>query len=568
MGKRVKARASVSKTLPKCQTGIKGLDEITLGGIPKGRPTLICGAAGCGKTLLGMEFLYRGATQFNEPGVFMAFEESARELAQNVKSLGWDVEKLMQENKLAIDQVLIERSEIIESGEYDLEGLFIRLGMMIDSVKAKRVVLDTLEALFSSFGNQFIIRAELVRLFRWLKKKGVTVIITAERGENTLTRHGLEEYVSDCVIVMDHRMHEQIATRRMRILKYRGSLHGTNEYPFLIDENGISVLPVTSAGLDYEVSKNRISSGISGLDAMLEGKGFYEGSSILLSGTAGTGKTSIAGYFVDGACRKGMRALYVAMEESQNQLTRNMRSINLNLSQWVDKGLLKFHAARPTIYGLEMHLAMLHKLIGQYNPKVVIIDPISAFVSSGVETDVKSMLTRLIDYCKSHAITTLFTDLTGGGVAREETREEVSSLMDTWILVRDSEINGERNRLLYVLKSRGMAHSNQVREFRLTNKGVELVPVYIGPGMVLTGSARVQQETRDAAESVLSKAQASRTKKELEGKQKAVKAQIEALQAELEILAAEAKTSGILETERLKAAEAGTEKMKLVKRVQ
>ena len=452
MGKR--KLKSGGRMLAKCPTGIKGLDEITGGGIPRGRPTLVCGGAGCGKTLLGMEFLYRGITEFGEPGVFLAFEEGVPELGQNVRSLGWDLEKLERQKKLAIDQVAVERSEIIESGEYDLEGLFIRLEQMIDSVKAKRVVLDTLEALFSSFGNEFIIRAEMIRLFRWLKKKGVTVVITAEHGGNTLTRHGLEEYVSDCVIVMDHRMTQQIATRRMRVLKYRGSSHGTNEYPFLIDEDGISVLPLTSAGLVYDVSSNRISSGIPSLDAMLEGKGYYQGSSILISGTAGTGKTSLSGYLADSTCRKGMRCLYVAMEESQNQLVRNLCSINLNLQPWIDKGLLTFHAARPTIYGLEMHLAMLHKLINQYNPKVVVIDPVSSFIAAGVEQDVKSMLTRLIDFCKSRQITTLFTDLTWGNSALEQTREGVSSLMDSWLLLRDTELHGERNRLLYVLKSR------------------------------------------------------------------------------------------------------------------
>ncbi|MDO8301603.1 MAG: circadian clock protein KaiC, partial [Sedimentisphaerales bacterium] len=544
---------SGGRQLAKCPTGIKGLDEITSGGIPRGRPTLVCGGAGCGKTLLGMEFLYRGITDFNEPGVFLAFEESIPELEQNIKSLGWDVDKLVRQKKLAIDQIAIERREIIESGEYDLEGLFVRLGQMIDSVGAKRIVLDTLEVLFSSFSDQFVIRAELTRLFRWLKKKGVTVVITAEHGETTLTRHGLEEYVSDCVIVMDHRMNQQIATRRMRVLKYRGSSHGTNEYPFLIDEDGISVLPLTSAGLAYDVGTKRISSGIPSLDAMLEGKGYFQGSSILVSGTAGTGKTSLSGYFVDEACRKGMRCLYVAMEEAQNQVVRNMRSINLNLQPWVDKGLLKYHAARPTICGLEMHLAMLHKLINQYNPKAIVIDPISSFLAAGIDQDVRSMLTRLIDFCKSRQITTLFTDQSSASNASlEQAKEEVSSLMDSWLLLRDIELNGERNRLIYLLKSRGMAHSNQVREFRMTDKGIELVKVYVGPGTVLTGSARVQQETRDSTEAAHRREEAARTQQELEGKRKAAEAQVVALHAELAILEGDSKRIAVAESARLK----------------
>jgi circadian clock protein KaiC len=560
MAKRISKK--VGRQLSKCPTGIKGLDAITNGGLPKGRPTLLCGGAGCGKTVFGMEFLYRGITEFNEPGVFLAFEEGVSELGQNVKSLGWDLEKLERQKKLAIDRVAVERSEIIESGEYDLEGLFIRLEQLIDSVGAKRVVLDTLEALFSSFGNQFIIRAELSRLFRWLKKKRVTVIITAEHGHNTLTRHGLEEYVSDCVIVMDHRMNQQIATRRIRVLKYRGSSHGTNEYPFLIDEDGISVLPITSTGLAYDVSTQRISSGVPGLDAMLEGKGYFQGSSILVSGTAGTGKTSLSNYFVDGACRKGMRCLYVAMEEAQNQLIRNLRSIGLNLQQWVDKGMLHYHAARPTIYGLEMHLAMIHKLINQYNPKVVVIDPVSSYLTTGIEHDVKSMLTRLIDFCKSQQITTLFTDLTSvKGTSLEQTSEGVSSLMDSWLLLRDVELNGERNRLIYLLKSRGMAHSNQVREFRLSNKGIELVEVYIGPGTVLTGSARVQQETRDAIEALTRRQEAVGREQELEVKRKVAQVQITALEAEIAKLGVESKLLAATEAARLKTADEATNRL-------
>ncbi|MGH7832091.1 MAG: circadian clock protein KaiC, partial [Candidatus Binatia bacterium] len=348
------------KTLPKAPSGIQGLDEITFGGLPKGRPTLLCGSAGCGKTLLSMEFLIRGALRYNEPGVFVAFEETAEELAKNVASLGYDLGDLVARKKLIVDYVYLERSDIEETGEYDLEGLFVRLGHAINSIRARRVALDSLEAIFSAFSNQFILRAELRRLFRWLKEKGVTAVITAERGDGTLTRHGLEEYVSDCVIVLDHRVNDQISTRRVRILKYRGSVHGTNEYPFLIGKEGFSVLPITSVGLQHEVSNERISSGVQRLDAMLGGKGYYRGSSILISGTAGTGKSSLCAHFVDAACRRRERCLYVSSEESPPQIIRNMRSIGLALAPWVEKGLLQFQAVRPTFYSLEMHLAILH----------------------------------------------------------------------------------------------------------------------------------------------------------------------------------------------------------------
>ncbi|HEY9246317.1 MAG TPA: circadian clock protein KaiC, partial [Candidatus Methanoperedens sp.] len=446
--------------LPKCRTGIRGLDEITDGGLPKGRPTLICGSAGCGKTLLAVEFLVRGAAQYNEPGVFVSFEESSEELAQNVSSLGFNLNDLVARKKMYLDHIRVERSEIEETGEYDLEGLFIRLNHAIDSIGANRVVLDTIESLYSGLSNEGILRAELRRLFRWLKEKCVTAIVTGERGENMLTRHGLEEYVSDCVILLDNRVEGQISTRHLRIIKYRGSSHGTNEYPFLIDERGISVLPITSLGLQHDVSTERISSGIPRLDIMLGGEGYYRGSSILISGTAGTGKTSLAASFANAACSRGERCLYFAFEESASQLTRNMRSIGIDLEPWLEQGLLDIFAVRPTIYGLEMHLVKMYKLINEFKPEVVIMDPVTNLISIGSETEVKSMLSRLIDFLKASHITALFTNLShaGGAVSLEQTEFGISSLMDTWILLRDIELGGERNRGLYILKSRGMAH--------------------------------------------------------------------------------------------------------------
>jgi circadian clock protein KaiC len=518
--------------LSKSPTGIQGLDEITGGGLPKGRPTLVAGNAGCGKTLLGMEYLFRGATQYNEPGVFLAFEETEKELTENVASLGFNLSQLIVSKKLLIDHVHIERSEIEETGEYDLEGLFIRLNYAIDTIGAKRVVIDTIESLFSGLSNTGILRAELRRLFRWLKDKGVTSIITGERGDNSITRQGLEEYVSDCVILLDHRVTDQTSTRRLRIVKYRGSVHGTNEYPFLIDEKGISVLPITSLGLSHTVSNERVSTGIADLDSMMDKKGYYKGSSVLITGTAGTGKTSLLNHFASAACLRGERILYFSLEESPDQIIRNMRSIGINLEPFVKKGLLNFHAMRPTFSGLEMHLVTMLKIISEFNPSAVIIDPINSFVSSGNPSEAKSLAMRLIDFLKLKHITGLLTSLTSGDDNLEHTDIFISSLIDTWIFLRDIEISGERNRGIYILKSRGMAHSNQIREFMLTDNGVVLRDVYVGMEGVLTGSARLAQEEKDITEQSVHKQVIEQKKLALDRKRKSLEAQIEVLKAE------------------------------------
>jgi circadian clock protein KaiC len=521
--------------LPKTATGIAGLDEITDGGIPKGRPTLICGQAGCGKTLMSLEFIVRGAVEFNEPGVFMAFEEKASELTMNVASLGFDLDKLQADKKLKIDYVHIDRTEIEETGEYNLEGIFIRLGHAIDTIKAKRVVLDTIENLFAGLTNQAILRAELRRLFQWLKDKGVTAIITGERGDGkSLTRQGLEEYVSDCVILLDHRVINQISTRRLRIIKYRGSVHGTNEYPFLIDEDGISVLPITSLKLEKEVSSKRVSSGIPALDAMLGGKGFFKGGSILVSGTAGTGKTSLAAYFANEACNRNERCIYFAFEESPKQIIRNMNSIGVDLQKHVDKGLLQFYASRPTIYGLEMHLVAMYKLIKKFKPQVVVLDPITNLITVGSVSEVKAMLIRLIGFLQEEQITVMFTALSLNTVVNEQTDEGVSSLVDAWILVRDIEFNGERNRGMYIMKSRGMKHSNQVREFVITDKGLDLVEVYLGPDGVLTGTAREAQKLQEQTGEVLREFAVNSKDREIIRKRKVLEAKISNLQMEFE----------------------------------
>lgn len=547
--------------LAKAPTGIQGLDEITGGGLPKGRPTLVCGSAGCGKTLLAMEFLVRGALEFDEPGVFMAFEETAKDLTQNVASLGFDLDGLIANNKLVLDFVYIERSEIEETGEYDLEGLFIRLGQSIDSIGAKRVVLDTIESLFAGLPNPLILRAELRRLFRWLKEKGVTAVITGERGEETLTRQGLEEYVSDCVIVLDHRVSDQSSSRRLRVVKYRGSTHGTNEYPFLIDEDGISVLPVTSLGLQHDATTDRIPTGIARLDAMLGGKGFFRGSSVLVSGTAGTGKSSISAHFVDAACRRGERALYFAFEESPSQIIRNMRSIGIDLEQWVNSGMLRFQATRPAFAGLEMQLTMIHKATVNFNPQVVVVDPVNGFIIGSNVTEVKSMLTRLADFLKTKKISSMFTQLIASGVTQGADDMAVSSMIDTWLLLRDIEIGGERNRGLYIIKSRGMAHSNQVRECLLTDHGIELCEVYVGAGGVLTGSARLAQEAQELALKLTRKQEIERRQIELESQRRALDAQISALRAEFDVREAEAMK--IIEQEQAQAKQLVQERVEM-----
>ena len=531
-----------ASALPKAPTGIAGLDEVTGGGLPAGRPTLVCGSAGCGKTMLAMEFLVRGAAEFGDPGVFMMFEENAAELTANVRSLGFDLEKLVKENKILLDHVHIERSEIEETGEYDLEGLFIRLGHAIDSIGAKRVVLDTVEALFAGLPNHAILRAELRRLFRWLKQRGMTAVITGEKGEASITRYGLEEYVADCVITLDHRVTEQISTRRLRVLKYRGSAHGTNEYPFLIGERGISVLPITSLRLDHAAPAERLSTGIARLDEMLGGQGVFRGSSVLVSGAPGTGKSSIGAQFADAACRRGERALLFAYEESSPQILRNMRSIGMDLAPWLKKGLLQIHASRPALSGLEQHLVAMHDMVKAFRPAVVVVDPISNLTLERSETEVMPTLMRLIDFLKQQQITSLFTSLTTGGSgtsAPEDSQVGVSSLMDTWLLLRNVEFNGERNRLIYVLKSRGMAHSNQVREFVLSDAGIDLVDVYLGADRVLTGTARVAQAAHERSAAELRREDHERKLRQLAAKRKAIEAQIAALNAESEAEAAE-----------------------------
>jgi circadian clock protein KaiC len=518
-----------SSSLSKCPTGISGLDEISGGGLPRGRITIVCGGPGCGKTMLGMEFLIRGAQEFDEPGVLVAFEETPQEMESNVASLGFDLKNLVDRERLFLDYVYVEPSEIQETGDYDLEGLFIRLQHAVDSVGAKRICLDTLEALFSGFSNEGVLRAELRRLFRWLKERNLTTVITAEKGENTLTRYGLEEYVSDCVILLDHRVREQISTRRLRIVKYRGTSHGADEYPFLIDNQGISVLPVTSLEMRHKVSNERVSSGIADLDEMLGGKGFYRGSSILISGTAGSGKTTMAVSFTDAACRRGEQCLFIGFEESVDQVKRNAGSVGIHLTPWVDSGVLIHEAWRPSQYGIEMHLFRIHKLVDTVKPRHVIVDPVTNLINASAQKEVYSMLIRLMDYLKSREITAIFTNLAATSDKLEQTDIGISSLTDTWILCRDQESNGERNRCVFVLKSRGMAHSNQVREFVMSHEGIQLIPPYIGSGVVLTGSSRVAQEAKERADALVRAQEIDQKQEALERKRSALEAQIKVL---------------------------------------
>ncbi len=527
-------KSEAPNALPKAATGIQGLDEVTFGGLPRGRPTLICGGPGCGKTLLGMEFLVRGATQFDEPGVCISFEETAEELSRNVASLGFDVDALVAGGKLAIDYIFIERSLIEEAGEYDLEALFVRIAHAVQSVGAKRVVLDSIEALFSGLSGESILRSELRRLFRWLKDQNLTAIITAERGEGSLTRHGLEEYISDCVILLDHRVTESVFTRRLRIVKYRGTTHGTNEFPFLIDSTGFSVLPVTSLDLNHSVSEERVSTGVASLDDMLAGQGYYRGSSVLVSGKAGTGKSSLAAHFVNAACARGERCIYFSFEESEQQVVRNMRSIGIDLEQWIERGLLQFRAIRPTTLGLEMHLVRMHAIINRFDPRIVVIDPSTAMLNSSSELETRNMVLRLVDFLKSRQITALLTTLTDNDDSVDQSGMNISSMVDAWLVLQEVESSGERNRGIFVLKARGTAHSNQIREFLLTGHGVELRDVYLGREGMLMGSARLFQEAKDASEAALLRQDIESKELLRERKRRAIEAQIAALQLELE----------------------------------
>lgn len=557
-----------SEGIGKSATGIAGFDDVTQGGLPTGRPTLVCGSAGCGKTLFASTFLIHGARDFDEPGVFVTFEERPVDIAANLSSLGFRVNDLVEQGKLAFEHIAIDPAELAEIGEYDLEGLFIRLELAIESIGAKRVVLDTIESLFSAFSNPAILRAEIRRLFDWLKDRGMTTVITAERGDGTLTRQGLEEYVSDCVILLDHRVHNQISTRRMRIVKYRGTAHGTNEYPFLIDRDGFSVLPVSSLGLSHQVFEDRISSGVDDLDAMLSGNGFYRGSSILISGVAGSGKSSLAASFLNEAASGGERAIYFSFEESQPQIIRNMRSIGIDLQAGIDANLLRFVTSRPTFYSMEMHLATMVREIQRFEPKLVVLDPISAFVEIGERLEVQSMLLRIVDFLKSRGVTAVFTHLSHDQIAATETDVGLSSLMDAWVLMLNREIDGEYNRELYLLKSRGMSHSNQVREFVMSDDGIKLLPPYLGEGGALTGSARKLAEARDRQSEIKRLAEFERSKKLVETRRRKLVAQIEALEADLAADELEIAQVSEREDEYLRQAENDRQAMRVSRRAE
>ncbi len=536
-------RAAPLPQLQKVPTGIFGLDEITGGGLPKGRPTLVFGSAGSGKTLMAVEFLVKGATEYNEPGVLMSFEETEGELTATVGSLGFDLKGLTDSGKLVLDHVAVERNEIEETGEYDLEGLFVRLGTAIDSIKAKRVVLDTIEVLYAGLSNSGIIRAELRRLFRWLKDKGVTTIVTGERaGDSMLTRHGLEEYVSDCVIFLDNRVVEELSTRRLRIIKYRGSAHSTNEFPFIIDERGLSVIPANLVKLDYAVSDERVPTGIPSLDAMLGGKGYLKGTSILVSGMVGTGKSSLAASLVDAACARGDKCLYLAFEEAPAQIVRNMKSIGIDLGRWEKKGLLSFSASRPSEQGLEKHLVSMERTADDLKPVLVVVDALTDFLTLGSDLEVRQMVLRLIDFFKTKGISAMFTSMSGKADA-EETGVGLSSAFDTWIHLTNVQGNNERTRTLVVIKSRGMAHSNQVREFLISDKGVDLTDIYSTPAGSFMGTARLGQMAVDRAEEIARAEGIDARERQLEEKRRALEAQIAAMRAEFEAEAKEIEIS-------------------------
>lgn len=536
-----------TRSIAKSPTGISGFDDLTLGGLPTGRPTLVCGTAGCGKTLFAATFLVHGARELDEPGVFVSFEERPSDIIDNVASLGFDLDTLIDAGKVVIEHIEVDPSEVAEIGDFDLEGLFLRLELAIDSIGAKRVVLDTIESLFSAFTNQAVLRAEIRRLFDWLKDRGLTTVITGERGDGALTRQGLEEYVSDCVLLLDHRVQNQISTRRLRIVKYRGSSHGTNEYPFLIDQGGFSVLPVSSLGLNHRVFDERVSTGVPDLDAMMGGGGFHRGSSILISGVAGSGKSSLAASFVDAACKAGQKAVYFSFEESQEQTVRNMRSLGIDLGTHIAAGKLKYVAARPTFYSLEMHLALMLREVLSFHPDIFILDPLSAFTETGDRSEVHAMLLRIVDFLKSEGITGVLTHLTQSGQTVIETDSGLSSLMDAWILLLNRESNGEFNRELYLLKARGLSHSNQVREFVMSHDGIRLLLPYTGQGSALTGAARRVAEAEERRQEQRREMEAQKAQQMIEQRRRRTLAQIEILRSELD--SDEAELRGLVETE-------------------
>jgi len=532
--------AAITAKLTKALTGIKGFDEITDGGLPRNRPTLLCGNTGCGKTVMSMEFLVHGAVQFSEPGVFFSFEETVDELVTNMESIHIDMEKLIREKKIYIEYLESGKSQVAQAGRYDLEGLFMRLQNAIQKVDAKRVVLDSMDALFYGLDKE-ILRTEVKRLFKWLKEKGVTSLITSEINEQFVTKTGLEQFVADCVITLDSRVIDQTTTRRLRIVKMRGSGHGINEYPFMIDGAGVSILPVMSQMANQNLTNNRISSGIKDFDGMLDGKGYFEGSSILISGSAGTGKTSIAISLINETCKNNMKGLYCAFEESTSQLTRNMRSIGLDIQPYIASGLLKLYSSRPTIQNLELHLISIQNIIEEFKPQILILDPVTNLMSEGINSEIRQMLAHFVDFLKSKNITTLFTAaITLESIKSNPSDEGISAMMDTWILVRDIELNSERNRGIYVLKSRGMNHSTQVREFVITDEGIKLLPIYVSPHGILTGTSKLEETLRQEEERKLFENKIKIREHELEIKREIMENNISLLKtefnAELEML--------------------------------
>ena len=516
--------------LPKSPTGIAGFDEITDGGLPAGRPSLVCGPPGTGKSLFAVQFLVNGATRYGEPGVFLTFEESREELVSNVRSFGFDIEGIERDGLLLVDALSME-PQVVDTGDFDLEALIVRLGYAVDKLGAKRVAIDNVEALFAGFGKPSLVRSELRRLFRWLKGHEVTTVITGERGEGRLTRHGIEEYLSDCVVVLDDRVVQDVATRRVRVMKYRGSTHGRNEYPFLIGTDGFEVLPITSLGLSQDVSADRVSTGVAGLDEMLGGEGVFRGSGVLVSGTSGTGKTTIAASFADEACRRGEKVLFFSFEESESEIFRNMDSVGLDLAGWVQQGLLQFHCERPTTRGLEDHLATMQRLIRDFEPMLVVIDPVTSLARGATPFDVSAMLMRQVYYLKAAGITAVMTVLSADS-RTEQTILNISSLVDTFLEVVMLSAFGERNRGLYVLKSRGMAHSNQIREFLLSDRGVDVVPVMIGPEGVLTGSARIAAESAERTTAEELSKESAELVRALERRRESVDAHVATLRAD------------------------------------
>ena len=515
-------------------TGVKGLDDVLGGGIPQGHAMLLVGKPGTGKSILSMEYLLHGIELHKENGVYISFEESEKQIISNAASFGWKFEEMVKKNKLAISYIDMQPEQMRTVGDYDLSALILRVKGAIKKVNARRVVIDGINNLLSTFDDERIIRSDLLRLIREIKEVNATIFITGERGHDSWSKMGFEEYLADGLMHLDNRTDGNYQTREIQVVKCRGINHYTGKSPFIINSEGMSIRPLITADFDYKVLKSRVSTGIADIDNMLGGKGLYRGSTVYITGPSGAGKTSISSSFANGACSRGERALFLAFEESSDQIIRNMKSIGLSLDKWVNEKLLYFYTARATTNSLEGHLDNIMTMVREVEPTCVVLDPISAFRPIANENETKLMLIRLNDYLRARKITTVFTALSSDGEYSEHADVQLSSIADTWIVVRIMDYKGERNNVMQLMKSRGMSHSRQMKEMYFTGNGLKLQNVYQGPEGVLTGAARIGQEKYEKLKEARNVIEIDKNRKKIERKKSLLEASIEALKHEYE----------------------------------